>query len=84
MSKKQPKTEETIDERLYRELGVIPVSQDHPIYSRGPSIRFISKKNKRERNDAVRRGVRRKRTELTRAPGAVCVAYNAPSTVHFS
>ena len=46
MSKKQPKTEETIDERLYRELGVIPVSQDHPIYSRGHSIRFISKKNK--------------------------------------
>ena len=48
MSKKQPKTEETIDERLYRELGVIPVSQDHPIYSRGPSIRFISKNNKRK------------------------------------
>ena len=48
MSKKQPKTEETIDERLYRELGVIPVSQDHPIYSRGPSISFISKNNKKK------------------------------------
>ena len=52
MSKKQPKTEETIDERLYRESGVIPVSQDHPIYSRGPSIRFISKNNKRKGGDS--------------------------------
>ena len=48
MSKKQPKTEETIDERLYRESGVIPVSKDHPIYSRGPSIHFISKNNKKK------------------------------------
>ena len=48
MSKKQSKTYESIDDRLYRELGVIPVSQDHPIYSRGYSIRFISKKNKRK------------------------------------
>ena len=48
MSKKQSKTEETIDERLYRESGVIPVSLDHPIYSRGPSIRFISKNNKKK------------------------------------
>ena len=48
MSKKQPKIEESIDERLYRESGIIPVSQDHPIYSRGPSIRFISKKSKRK------------------------------------
>ena len=47
-------------------------------------MNHVSKKNKRERNDAVRRGVRRKRAELTRAPGAVCVAYNAPSTVHFT
>lgn len=47
-------------------------------------MNHVSKKNKRERNDAVRRGVRRKRTELTRAQGAVCVAYNAPSTVHFT
>jgi len=36
--------EETIDERLFRELGVTPVSQDHPIYKRKPSIRFIFKK----------------------------------------
>ena len=48
MSKKQSKKEETIDERLYREFGVIPVSQDHPIYSRSPSIRFISKNNKKK------------------------------------
>ena len=39
------KKEETIDERLFRELGVTPVSQDHPIYKRKPSIRFISKKS---------------------------------------
>ena len=51
MSKKQPKTEETIDERLYRELGVIPVSQDHPIYSRGPSVHFTLKKNKKKGDD---------------------------------
>lgn len=51
MSKKQSKTEETIDERLYRELGVIPVSQDHPIYSRGPTICFISKRNKGKGGD---------------------------------
>ena len=51
MNKKQSKTEETIDERLYRELGVTPVSQDHPIYSRGPSVHFISKKNKKNGED---------------------------------
>jgi len=51
MSKKQSKTYESIDDRLYRELGVIPVSQDHPIYSRGPSIHFISKNNKRKGGD---------------------------------
>ena len=45
MSKKQSKTEETIDERLYRELGVIPVSQDHPIYNTNQSISFISMRN---------------------------------------
>tara|TARA_Y100001935_G_C17307212_1_gene513121 strand:+ start:3475 stop:3630 length:156 start_codon:yes stop_codon:yes gene_type:complete len=45
MTKKISKTKETIDERLYRESGVIPVSKDHPIYSRGTFIRFISKKN---------------------------------------
>jgi len=45
MSKKQPKTEESIDERLYRELGVIPVSQDHPIYNTNQSISFITIRN---------------------------------------
>jgi len=44
MTKKTSKTKETIDERLYRESGVIPVSKDHPIYSRGTFISFISKK----------------------------------------
>ena len=38
------KKEETIDERLFRESGVTPVSRDHPIYSRGAFIKFISKK----------------------------------------
>ena len=44
MTKKISKTKETIDERLYRESIVIPVSKDHPIYSIGTFIRFISKK----------------------------------------
>ena len=46
-------------------------------------MNHVSKRNKKERGDAARRGVRRKRTELIRAPAAVCVAYVAPSTVHF-
>ena len=50
-NKKQTNNKETIDQRLFRELGVTPVPQDHPIYSRGPSIRFISKKNKGGGND---------------------------------
>ena len=45
MSKKQPKIEETIDERLYRESGVIPVSKDHPIYNTNQSISFITMRN---------------------------------------
>ena len=45
---KRIKKEETIDERLFRESGVIPVSQDHPIYKRKPSIRFISKKTEKK------------------------------------
>ena len=50
-NKKQTNNKETIDQRLFRELGVTPVPQDHPIYSRGPSIRLISKKNKGGGND---------------------------------
>lgn len=46
-------------------------------------MNHVSKRNKKERGDAARRGVRHKRTELIHAPGAVCVAYVAPSTVHF-
>ena len=42
------KKEETIDERLVRESGVVPVVQDHPIYKRKPSIRFISKKTEKK------------------------------------
>ena len=44
MSNKKEKKEETLDERLYRELGVTPVSKDHPIYKRGASIRLIPNK----------------------------------------
>lgn len=47
-------------------------------------MNHVSKCNKKKRNDAVRQGMRRKRTELTSGPVAVCVAYNAPSTVHFT
>ena len=43
---KKSDKEETLDQRLYRESGVKPAPKDHPIYSRGPSIRFISKKNR--------------------------------------
>ena len=50
-NKKNRKKEETIDERLYRELGITPVSQDHPIYKTGPSIRFISKIKKGDYNE---------------------------------
>ena len=49
MSNKKDKKQETIDERLYRELGVKPVSKDHPIYTRGASIRFISKKSEKKK-----------------------------------
>ena len=48
MSNKKDKIQETLDERLYRESGVKPVSKDHPIYKRGASIRFISKKNEKK------------------------------------
>lgn len=43
----------------------------------------VSKKHKKERNDAARKGIRRKRTELTHAPNSFCIAYNAPCTVSF-
>ena len=44
----------------------------------------ISKKCKRERKDAICKGVTRKRRELTSAPNTVCVAYKNPCTVHFT
>ncbi len=51
MSSKKVKKQETIDERLFRELGITPVPKDHPIYLRGPSIRFISKKKNGDNNE---------------------------------
>ena len=49
MSNKKDKIQETLDERLYRESGVKPVSKDHPIYKRGASIRFITKKSEKKK-----------------------------------
>ena len=50
MSNKKEKKQETIDERLFRELGITPVSRNHPIYLRSPSIRFISKSKNGDNN----------------------------------
>ena len=49
MSNKKDKIQETLDERLYRESGVKPVSKDHPIYKRGASIRLIPKKSEKKK-----------------------------------
>ena len=49
MSNKKDKVKETLDERLYRESGVKPVSKDHPIYKRGASIRLIPKKSEKKK-----------------------------------
>lgn len=43
----------------------------------------VSQKQKRDRREAVSRGVRRKRTELTSTPSSMCVAYAAPCLVDF-
>ena len=43
----------------------------------------VSQKQKHARKDAARRGVRRKRAELTSAPRSMCVAYVAPTRVEF-
>ena len=43
----------------------------------------VSKKHKKERLEAVRRGVRRKRSELTKGHNVTCVAYPAPTRVTF-
>jgi len=46
IKKQLPSKDETIDERLFRECCVTPVPQDHPIYSRGVSIRFLKKRKR--------------------------------------
>ena len=43
----------------------------------------VAQKHKKERREAARKGVRRKRTELTASPRSMCVAYMAPSRVEF-
>ena len=43
----------------------------------------VSQIQKRERKDALSKGVRRRRRELTHAPRSLCVAYIAPSRVMF-
>ncbi len=45
MSKKKSKKRLAIDKAL-EEMGITPVPKDHPIYRRGPSIRFINKTSK--------------------------------------
>lgn len=43
----------------------------------------VSKRQKMERADAARRGLTRKRTELTRPRNSMCFAYDAPMRVVF-
>jgi hypothetical protein len=43
----------------------------------------VAKRHKRERHEALQHGVRRKRTELTKASNAPCVVYTSPSSVSF-
>ena len=43
----------------------------------------IASIKKRERKDAMQRGVRRRRSELTKTPRSLCIAYLAPSKVVF-
>ena len=50
MSKKKSKKRQAIDKAL-EEMGITPVPEDHPIYRRGPSIRFINKKKKETKKD---------------------------------
>ena len=47
------------------------------------AVNAVSKRQKRLRTEAARRGVRKKRRELTPAAGTVCVAYDAPFVVTF-
>ena len=51
IKKNKETKDETIDERLFRECGVTPVPKDHPIYSRGVSIRFLKKIKKGKDNE---------------------------------
>lgn len=43
----------------------------------------VSQRQKRIRHDAAKKGVKRKRRELTPSQGAMCIAYRAPIRVHF-
>jgi hypothetical protein len=44
----------------------------------------VSRRHKRQRNEAARRGTRHKRTELTQYAGTLCFAYPSPTVVSFS
>ena len=44
----------------------------------------VSRRQKRQRNEAARRGTRQKRTELTQCAGTLCFAYASPTVVKFS
>lgn len=43
----------------------------------------VSQRQRQQRREAARVGVKRRRTELTRGAGVVCVAYAAPTSVCF-
>lgn len=43
----------------------------------------ISQRQKKERKDAMKKGVRRRRKELTSGPKGMCVAYSAASNIIF-
>ena len=44
----------------------------------------VSRQHKRERHDAARNGIKRKRSELTKKSFTPCVAYPAPTVVSFA
>lgn len=56
-------------------LGHIEAIEEH--------MNTAAHKHKRERREAAKRGVRPKRSELTSAPGSMCVAFATPCRVEF-
>lgn len=46
-------------------------------------MNVISQRQKKDRKEAMKKGVRQRRKELTHGPKGMCVAYSAPSSVVF-